>query len=173
MALWLAAAAVGGGLIQANAARSQARAEAKALLEEARVQRKNALIAREVGAYNASRQQTASTQQLGTVVADYASSGISLDSGSVLDVLRQSTVNAELDRQSIIHGAEIDAVNSLNRAAAATSGARNAIKAGKQNAFNSLFQSGLQAASFTGGGSKASSPSATTTSGSGSTRGPL
>lgn len=106
-----------GGLAQVASIEAETSATTKALWKEADAQRKNAEIAREAGQFNASRQQEDANQYFGTISADVGASGTTQDSGNILDILRQSHANAELDRLTILHGAELEAISSTNRAA--------------------------------------------------------
>lgn len=105
-----------GGAFSAGAIDDETSATAEALLRDQHLQEKNAEIAREAGQYNAARQQDSANMSYGATSADVAASGITQDSGSVLDILRQSHQNAELDRLNILHGAELQAIDASNRA---------------------------------------------------------
>ncbi len=105
-----------GGMFQAKAIGEESAATADALSRDADLQRKNAEIAREAGKYNAARQQDEANKSYGATSVDVAAAGVTQDSGSVLDILRQSHQNAELDRLNILHGAEIKAIDAQNRA---------------------------------------------------------
>lgn len=121
------------------------------LEQEAATAEKNAVLARQAGEFNAYRQGIIAKQKIGGMEADYGASGVTSDSGSVLDVLRQSHINAELDRQSILYGAEIEASDSTNRAAMARVGGRNLERNKYLSVFNSMFGSGKDALSRMGG----------------------
>ncbi len=145
-----------GGMLGAAGALSEAQDKADSLDQEAQIQDKNAAMARQAGKDNAQRQQIVATQKIGGIQADYASSGITSDSGSVLDILRQSHTNAEMDRLEILHGANIKAVNAENRASAARFGASRTRSAGNFNAFSALFGGVAKAGMNYGGGSDSS-----------------
>lgn len=105
-----------GGFFNAQAIKEQDEQVAQALWRDKELMEKNAEIAREAGAYNAARQQDSAFKAFGATRADYAASGVTQDSGSVVDILRESYANAELDRLNIIHGAEMDALDYENKA---------------------------------------------------------
>lgn len=111
----------------------------QSLLQEADAAERNAVIAQEAGKYNVTRQQNEAYKIIGAAKADYASSGITADSGSVLDVIKESHINAELDRMNIKYGADIESLNQRSRAQALKRSAGNAEEAGYFNAFTSLF----------------------------------
>lgn len=137
-----------GGMLNAYGAEAEAEDKSSALSAEARTQEKNAEIAREAGRYNAAKQQIAAGKKFGEMQAGYAASGVAQDSGSILDVLRESHVNAELDRQNILYGAEMKYNNAKARAQAASNAAFSTERAGHLNAFSALI----------GGAGKAYSP---------------
>ncbi len=111
------------------------------------IQQRNAVVARQAGAYNASRQQAEAEKSFGQTSADAAASGITQDSGSVMDVLRQSHVNAELDRLNILHGADLQAKNAENRAGALTRQMHSMQDLGETKKWATFFGAGSQAAS--------------------------
>lgn len=142
------------GIMGAAGAKRQAQDQAWALEDEALTQERNAVAYRTAGKYNAEKQQMDSEQVFGSMRTNAAASGVKLTSGNVIDVLRQSHVNAELDRQNILYGAEIQANRALSRAWAARQGAQSALSAGNMNAFTSLFRAGAAASQMSGGGAK-------------------
>lgn len=113
-----ASAPVIGGGVQAYAMGREAQAQTEALSQEASQQRENAKIALENGRFNANKQQLQSEQIFGSMKADRGASGISSDSGSPLEVLRQSYTNAEMDRLTIVYNSEIQSANARSRASA-------------------------------------------------------
>lgn len=130
--------ALAGGAMQLFGGMEQSRAEAWQLEDEAINATKNAKLAREAGQFNAMKQGLEANQIIGRAITDFGASGIEMDSGNVLDVIRQSAVNAELDRQTILRGAELEARQYESRARSAKIGAGNAQRAGMFN-----FASGL------------------------------
>ncbi len=150
---WAAAIPFFGNAMTSVGDLSQADAESNSLQKQADIQIKNAAAARAAGKYNADRQQYVATQKIGNIEADYATSGITSDSGSVLDILRQSHTNAELDRQNIMYGADVRAVNYENSANALRSRSQNIQRTKYQNSFMALFGAGAKYAQESGGGS--------------------
>lgn len=148
-----ASAPIIGGLMSAGGALAEGEGKAADLDREAEIQTKNAALARAAAETNAKHQQMISGQKIGSIQADYAASGVTSDSGSVMDILRQSHVNAEMDRLNIIHGGEVRAINAENRANSARAGARNARSAGTMNAFSAIFGGGAKAMQYSGGSS--------------------
>lgn len=91
-------------------------ATTQAYEDDINIQEGNARTAEEAGRYNAGRQQDEANKMEGQTRADVGAAGITQDSGSVLDILRQAHTNAELDRLNIIHGADLKASDARNRA---------------------------------------------------------
>lgn len=126
-----AGAPVIGGLLTGAATDEESAATAAALRADAATQRKNAEIARETGAFNAAAQQREVVQFRGGQSADVAASGTTQDSGNVLDILRQTNTNAELDRLNILHGAELEAIGAENQSSAMLREAKSAERIGE------------------------------------------
>lgn len=144
---WLAALGFG---VQALGSMNQTQDQIWQLGQEAELAGINAQMARDAGRYNAMRQELETNQIVGSQTAGFGASGISLESGNVLDALRQTAVNAELDRQSILRGAELEARQAEYRGAMAKVGQGNAKKAGIFNLLG-LGVQGLSSPSFRGG----------------------
>ncbi len=157
-----------GGLLGAGGAISEGEDKAAALEKEAEYADLNAAQSKKDAYYNAQRQQMSSVQKIGSIEADYAASGVSSDSGSVLDILRQAHMNSELDRLNIIHGGEVKAINYENRASSAREGARKTRSAEKFNAFTSLFGGAAKAGMYSDWGSRGENDYSMSTSGGGS-----
>lgn len=66
----------------------------------------NAIAARQQAEVNAAAQQRASRLKIGSMVAGYGASGVTME-GSPMDVLEASAATAELDRQNILYGGEL------------------------------------------------------------------
>ena len=105
----------GAAMLENQLIKDEAKAEVGALRKEAQLQAKNAELIREAGAFNANRQQLEAQRVFGGIKADIAASGITQESGSALEILRQSYSNAELDRLTILYESELDAIGALNR----------------------------------------------------------
>lgn len=151
-----AAAPVIGGVMGAGGALMEGDERSKALTAEAEAADKNAKLAREDAAYNAERQSMNAGQRIAQMRTGFAASGITSDSVSALEVLRMSSINAEMDRLNIVHGGEMRARNLEDRATAARIGARKAKKIGQINAFTALFGAGAKAASYGDSGGSSS-----------------
>lgn len=148
---WLAALGFG---MQAIGSMNQTQDQIWQLGQEAELAGINAQMARDAGRYNAMRQELETNQIVGSQTANFGASGIDLESGNVLDALRQTAVNAELDRQSILRGAELEARQAEYRGAMARIGQKNARTAGLFN-LGGIGLNALSSPSFlgkTGGG---------------------
>lgn len=124
---WLAALGFG---LQAVGSMNQTQDQIWQLGQEAELSTLNAQMARSAGKYNAMRQELEANQAIGSQKTRLGASGISLDSGNVLDSLRQSAINAELDRQAIIRGSELEARQYEYKGTMARIGQKNAKTAG-------------------------------------------
>lgn len=91
------------------------------------------------GQADAMRSQVISAQKIGTATAAYGASGVTSNSGSVLDVIQASTQNAELDRLNILHGADVKAINYANQAALNRYGAKAALSGSYWNAVGAIM----------------------------------
>ncbi len=139
------ASAIGGSMTGAYGAIIQGQAQGNALDRAAEIERNNARLDIQTGEANAMLSSMRSDKAIGKISAAYGASGIASDSGSVLDVLAASTSNAELDRQNIMHGAKVRAVNYENQAAMDEMGAKSAVQGSYMNAFGSLIMGGSKA----------------------------
>jgi hypothetical protein len=143
---------IGAGL-GAGGALAEGQEQSWAYEDEAQTAEKNAILAMREAEFNAYRQGVMATQVKGGIVADYGASGVTSDSGSVLDVLRQSHAMAELDRQNIMYGANVKVAQYQQAARAARAGAKQAKRAAQVNAATALFQGGTKALDrYSGGG---------------------
>lgn len=147
-------AMVAGTTLKAGGALYQGEQESAALDKQADLQRENARIAREKGDYDANRQEIIAGHKIGAATAGFGASGVSSQSGSVMDVLRMSAANAERDRLNIIHGANVRAVNFENQAILDEHGAKSALQAGYFNALTSVLTGAGQAYGHGSGGGK-------------------
>lgn len=130
------------GAMQAGGQYMQGEEQANQMLREADVMDQNAAIAAAAGKYNMMRQQNEAYKVIGAAKSDYAASGVTLDSGSVLDVIRESHINAELDRQNIKYGADLRVLEARSRAAALRAGADNAKRAGFREGLLTMIGAG-------------------------------
>lgn len=111
-----AAVALAGPAMQAYGSYLSGQAQGDALDYQAQNATNNAEIAKQQGDFNAARTMLFANQKIGNEVAGYAASGVDTSSGSALAVIQASHANAELDRLSILHGADIKAINFENQA---------------------------------------------------------
>ena len=109
--------------------------------------------AEEAGQFDVFKQQLKATQSLGRATAGYGAAGVASGSTSVQDVLGAGAMNAELDRQEILHGADIKAVSHENQASLDTFGANSALEGSYFSAIGSVLGGGASAAgNLIGGG---------------------
>lgn len=158
------ASGVQGSLTGAAGAIIQGQAQANALDRAAAIERNNANLEIQTGEANAALSALHSNKKIGNIVAGYGSSGVAADSGSALAVLAASTANAELDRQNIIHGSKVRAINYENQAVMDEIGAKSALQGSYMNAFSSITMGGSKAF---GNGAGASPGEYTPTTGNG------
>ncbi len=111
--MYVAAAAA---VVGAVGSLMKGQSESDALDYQAKIQANNAEMARRKATMDADRQQMIAGQKIGGITADYAASGVDVHtSGSVLSILGASASNSELDRQNILHGGDIRAINYENQ----------------------------------------------------------
>lgn len=145
MAAWIIPL-IASGVMKAYGSQLEAEDKASSLEDDAQTAEQNAQLARDAGRYNAERIRINGEKSIGSIEADYAASGVSADSTSALEVLRESHTNAELDRQNTLFAADVRYNDLKRRAANARTGAANAREAGRISAFTSLFEAGAEAA---------------------------
>lgn len=97
-----------GTIFSAVGAISQGVQASNAADYNAAVARNNALAARQQASANAEAQGRESRRRLGAMRAAYGASGVTME-GSPLDVIEQSAMEAELDRQNILYSGELKA----------------------------------------------------------------
>lgn len=146
-----------GGITSAAGAYYTGQSTAASLDAQAQLNTENAQLATEQGQYDAMRQGMVASQKLGAMRAAYGASGISSTSGSFMDVMQSSAVNAEMDNQNIIHGAAVKAINYENEASMEKLGASNAVTASYLNMFASI--AGGSAGTFGSSSSSSNNPS--------------
>ncbi len=134
-----------GSLTGGAGALMQGQAQANALDRAASIERNNAALDIQTGQTNAAISSMRSNKAIGGIAASYGANGIAGDSGSVLNELAASTSNAELDRQNIMHGAQVRAVNYQNQATMDDIGAQSALKGSYFNAISSVMMGGSKA----------------------------
>lgn len=149
-----AALSGGGGIVGAYGSIYGGQQTADTLEYQAKIQSHNASEATMAASLNADKQDMVAAKVIGGTRAGYAAAGVDASSGSVMSVIAASAANAELDKQNILHGGELRAVNYENQASMDRLGASRAIQASYINAFSSLLGGGASALKSFGGGSK-------------------
>ncbi len=142
----MASEAIGGAGagIGAFGALIQGQAQSNALDRAAQIERQNAELDIQAGQTNAAISSINSDKRMGAITAGYGASGVEANSGSALAVLAASTTNAELDRQNIIHGAKVRAINYENQASMDEVGAKSALQGSYMNAMASIVTGGAK-----------------------------
>lgn len=140
----------------------EGRQTADLLDNQAQVQESNARQARLSADSNSVRMMTMANKVIGKASASYAAAGVDASSGSVLAVLGASSANAELDRQNILHGGEVKAINFDNQASLDRLGSKHAIQTSYFNALSAFAGgSGKMIGNNMGGGGTAGATTAT------------
>jgi hypothetical protein len=99
--------------------------ESATLTAQSNIQNQNAQLDIEAGASNAARSQIISGQKIGAIQGAAAASGVT-QSGSVLSIMAASSMNAEMDRQNVLYGEQVKAVQEENQASMDAYGAQSA-----------------------------------------------
>lgn len=142
---------ISGGTLGVYGSLLEGKQKSDVLNFQANIQNRNAAEAVAAAKFNANKQNMMATKLLGSEAAGYGASGVTADSGSVLDVIGASAANAEMDHQNILHGGEIRAVNYENQASLDSLGAKNALTASYFNAISSITGSSYKLASMNPG----------------------
>lgn len=129
-----------GGAIGAIGSLVSGQSQADVLRNQASIQRNNATQAIVASKQNADRQVLISDKQIGSEKEQFAANGVAADSGSVLNVLAASSANAELDRQTILYGGQVRAINYENQASIDSLSADNALTASYYGAAGSAIK---------------------------------
>lgn len=144
-------AAAGGQFISSIGSLVSGQSQADMLDTQAEIQRRNAGQAIIAAKQNADRQQLIAGKQIGSEEASYGASGVAM-TGSVANVLAASAANAELDRQNILYGGQIRAINYENQASMDKISAKNALVGSYYGAAGAAIKGGTQAYAYAGGG---------------------
>ena len=91
------------------------------------------------------KQKVVANRQFGEMKAGYAASGITQDSGSVLEVMAASHINSEMDRLTITHNNEMRVQELNHRANEAHRSAGRSRELGYFNAVGSVFGGAMKA----------------------------
>ena len=146
-------AMIAGAAVSAMGAMQQGQAASDAANYNAQVAQQNANLAVQAGQEEATREDRAAAQRRGTQIA-YGGSGIGL-----LDQLEDSAKEDRLARNTIIHGATLQAIGLNNSANLDLASASNAKAAGNLSAAGSLLSGGFKAGnSMAAGGAFDSAP---------------
>ena len=131
------------GQVQAgNTASAAASYNAKLAEEEARHAEVRAKDAEARGATEEQRQRTMAAAFMGEQTTAFAANGVTLDSGSPLQILADTAEEAELDARTIRHNASMEAWGYRNQANSALAQASMSRWEGKQAKKNSYLSAG-------------------------------
>lgn len=136
----MAAAAIPIGMMVVGSL-MKGKADSDALGAQADQADMNARMSVEQAQYNAQKQMVMAGKKIGSATAAYSASGIDTNYGSAEEVLRSSAMNAEMDRQNILHGGAIRAALYHSQADMDRQGANNTM-------LGSIFSAGGQAAMY-------------------------
>ena len=126
------------GLMGAMGAPAQGESAAAAQEFNAQIAGRNAGLARQAAAHDASIQERQSRMQLGAIRAAFGKSGVMVD-GSPLDVLEMSARHAEQDRQQILYKGELKALGYEDTRTLSMYGADSAKEAANWGTASSLL----------------------------------
>jgi hypothetical protein len=110
----------------------------------------NAIAARQQAEVNAAAQQRASRLKIGSMVAGYGASGVTME-GSPMDVLEASAATAELDRQNILYGGGLKAGGYQSTAGLELMRGENAETGSYFSAGSALLSGAAKAGAFASG----------------------
>ena len=126
--------ALAGVAIGAMGALKSADAKAQSAKYNGQIAEQNAQIATQQGEAAAQMQQRDAERRMGSAMAAYGASGVSVDSGSPADVLADSARMAELDNLTIRYNASLRAAGYQNQVSLDRSEQANATTSGYLNA---------------------------------------
>lgn len=145
MALPLMAAGTG---LSAVGSLYSGQAEANASKFNAAVADRNAGLARQRGVFEQGQLKRSASQILGAMRANIGASGVRLE-GSPLDVLDNSTAQAQMDQVMVKYNSELQAMGFEQEAAANRTRAKTAKTMGRIGAASSLLMGGARMSQFT------------------------
>jgi hypothetical protein len=122
----------------------------------AKVAENQAISARQEAAANADMQRRRSAKTLGSMQANYAASGVTLE-GSPLEILEQSARESELDRQTILWSGESRAAGYEATADLERTRGKNAMASGMLSAAGTAIKGGASLATSDFGSSSKNS----------------
>ena len=112
----LAVASLAGGVMSAFGEAKQGKEIQQAQNFNAQIAEQEAGVVRQNAVLNEYRQRKSLTQNVGAMTAAYAKSGVSVSTGSPLDVIADSISNAELDISISKYNSEAEARNKESQA---------------------------------------------------------
>jgi hypothetical protein len=133
-----------GAISQGQAQQRAGKAEEQAAAMNATIAARDAAIVRDQAKADVALLQREKVRNIGAARAQYGASGVTLD-GSPLDILEQSAYNAELDKQTILYKAEVEATGYLDSAALERMRGTNARREGNARAGSTILLGGAQA----------------------------
>jgi hypothetical protein len=142
-----AAAMVGGGVISAYGQLQQGHAARAAGEFNAKIAEQNAQLARQQAAEEERRFKSVFRRQMGDNRASIAKSGIQLD-GSALDVLEDSSAQAQMDAANIKYNGELQAYKFEQEAAMQRYQGAMGLQGAYYGAAASLLSAGGQASNY-------------------------
>lgn len=122
-----------------------AKAQSKVMEYNAKIAEQNAVIAKQQADYEADRQASKMRRLTASQRVAYLASGVSVDGGTALDVMMDTTIQGEMDRLAILYAGDIESVNYRAQAAASRLEAEATKVAGKYRAYATAIQGTAQA----------------------------
>jgi len=138
-------AMIAGTAYSAYAQYTAAKAQAKVVEYNAALQERNAVIAKQQAAYQADRQAEGMKRLHASQRVAYLSSGVTLEGGTGMDVMLDSTRQGEMDRLAILYSGDIESLNYKAQAAASRLEAQSIKIAGKTQAYATLISGSTKA----------------------------
>lgn len=139
-------AQIGGGVMQAVGAVNEGEAAAQAAEYNASQARQNAALSLQQSAEEERRLRVMGQKDIGAARAAYGASGVSADSGSVMDVIGESAANAERDALTARQGGQQKASMFMQESDFYKRGGANARSNSYLKAAGSLLGTGASAA---------------------------
>lgn len=137
--------AAAGALIQGYGAIRGAQDKSSTLDYEAEVQERNARATMVSAKLNSDKMMMQFRKIQGNDIANYGASGVDQSSGSVLAVLGSNAESAEIDKQNLLYGGQIRAINYENQASIDRVAASRTMTAGYLSALGGLSLAGTRA----------------------------
>lgn len=128
-----------GTVVSAYGQYQAGQAQKRAHEYNARIAEQNAQIAKDQAAYEAERQKKRTRAMLAKQRVGYGASGIVSNTGTALDMLRNTMMDGEMDRMAILYGGDVEAVNQRAKAASERMQGKAAAMAGKFGAASTLL----------------------------------